>query len=326
MRNPPWNKDELILALDLYFSLSYGQMDGKHPKVKILSNLLTLMNENEGFTRSVNSVSLKLANFKRIDPEFAGFGMVGGGNLEEEIWDKYYNNKKELRKDAITVKESVLEKRKLTFMKWLSENGKPDNTPYQQRTINAYASQIKKDIFTEFSIDRGTSLYEITDQKELAEVNKLLYTGKESKRRRDLRSAFQSYVRFIQEEKLQNDADTMLDYEGESSTEGGRRVYMSSRAERNKILRKKAIEIHGTSCIICGFNFGKIYGSWGEGFIEVHHVVPLGSDGKEKRRLTDARKDLVVLCANCHRMIHRKKGITLTIEGLKRKINDTSNG
>ena len=30
--------------------------------------------------------------------------------------------------------------------------------------------------------------------------------------------------------------------------------------------------------------------------------------------------DLIVLCANCHRMVHRKKGMTLTIEELKEKI------
>ncbi|UVQ14060.1 hypothetical protein NXV19_12565 [Bacteroides fragilis] len=79
MKKTIWNNEELILALDLYFQIEYGQMDGRNPQVKALSEILTLMHESDGFSRSVNSVSLKLANFKRIDPEFKGKGMTGGG-------------------------------------------------------------------------------------------------------------------------------------------------------------------------------------------------------------------------------------------------------
>lgn len=96
MKNPPWNREELILALDLYFKIDYGQMHGTHPKVKALSNLLSLMNEDSGFSRSASSVSLKLADFKRIDPDFEGKGMIGGGPLEESIWQEYYQSKKQL--------------------------------------------------------------------------------------------------------------------------------------------------------------------------------------------------------------------------------------
>ena len=93
MKKTIWNNEELILALDLYFQIEYGQMDGRNPQVKALSEILTLMHESDGFSRSVNSVSLKLANFKRIDPEFKGKGMTGGGKLEECIWNEYSHNK-----------------------------------------------------------------------------------------------------------------------------------------------------------------------------------------------------------------------------------------
>ena len=83
----------------------------------------------------------------------------------------------------------------------------------------------------------------------------------------------------------------------EARTEGGRKVYVSHRRERNPQLRRAAIEIHGTDCMVCGFNFETAYGALGKGFIEVHHVTPLSDAGLTR---TDPNIDLVVLCANCH--------------------------
>lgn len=105
-----------------------------------------------------------------------------------------------------------------------------------------------------------------------------------------------------------------------SKTEGGRKVIISYTYERSPSLRNQAFKIHGYNCGVCGFNFEKAYGKWGKGFGEAHHIEPLFSSGNNKR-LTNPKLDLIILCANCHRMTHRKKGITLTIEELKKKIN-----
>ncbi|MDV4344137.1 hypothetical protein HL657_13375 [Methanoculleus sp. YWC-01] len=102
-------------------------------------------------------------------------------------------------------------------------------------------------------------------------------------------------------------------------SEGRVRTYTSTRAERNPRLRQAAIRIHGYTCAVCEFNFETVYGDWGRCFVEVHHVHPVGElQGKE--RDVDPAKDLVVLCANCHRMIHRRHGVTLTIDELQSKI------
>lgn len=53
---------------------------------------------------------------------------------------------------------------------------------------------------------------------------------------------------------------------------------------------------------LCGFDFVAAYGPHGEGYIECHHVIPLHASGEVKTRL----EDLVLICANCHRMIHRR--------------------
>ena len=39
-RNPPWTRDELILALDLYFKVNPLHTSGNHPEIKSLSVLL----------------------------------------------------------------------------------------------------------------------------------------------------------------------------------------------------------------------------------------------------------------------------------------------
>jgi len=67
------------------------------------------------------------------------------------------------------------------------------------------------------------------------------------------------------------------------------------------------------NCDVCGFDFKKVYGRLGEGYIEVHHQLPLHASGPRETRLSD----LVLLCANCHRMIHRSAA-WLTPDELRR--------
>lgn len=98
------------------------------------------------------------------------------------------------------------------------------------------------------------------------------------------------------------------------ATEGKRKVVISSIPERKPKLRAEAIRIHGAACQACGFDFGKAYGAWGNGFAEVHHSIPLAEHGA---RDTDPRRDLIVLCANCHRMVHREPGRVLSLEELR---------
>ncbi|NNH72600.1 HNH endonuclease [Nocardia uniformis] len=78
------------------------------------------------------------------------------------------------------------------------------------------------------------------------------------------------------------------------------------RRERNpKARSKKIIEfrrVHGrVSCEVCAFDFEAVYGERGNGYIECHHVVPLHASGETSTRSSD----LILLCSNCHRMIHR---------------------
>lgn len=68
-------------------------------------------------------------------------------------------------------------------------------------------------------------------------------------------------------------------------------------------------------CECCGFDFSENYGEHGKGYIECHHTKPvseLEAGGATKL------SDLVMLCSNCHRMIHRSRP-WLSIDDLKSK-------
>ena len=85
--------------------------------------------------------------------------------------------------------------------------------------------------------------------------------------------------------------------------------------ERNTRLRAEAILIHGTKCMACGFDFEAKYGNRGAGYIEVHHVVPVSFFIAETK--VNPKLDLIVLCSNCHRMVHRRRDKVLNLSELK---------
>lgn len=79
-----------------------------------------------------------------------------------------------------------------------------------------------------------------------------------------------------------------------------------SRVHNASIVAKKVASVlhaKGTlECEVCGFDFEKLYGRLGAGFIECHHNVPLHELQPNTRTPLD---ELSVVCANCHRMLHR---------------------
>ena len=89
----------------------------------------------------------------------------------------------------------------------------------------------------------------------------------------------------------------------ESFHEGHVKTVTVNKYERSGIARRKCIEFHGSSCLICGLNFKERYGDIGDGFIHVHHLRPLHTIGEDY--VVDYKEDLIPVCPNCHAMIHR---------------------
>ena len=97
--------------------------------------------------------------------------------------------------------------------------------------------------------------------------------------------------------------------------EGNKKKRFVNYYERDENLRAAAVGHHGVTCKVCRFNFEDIYGERGKDYIEVHHLRPVSTLGKETK--VDPKSDMTVLCSNCHRMIHRRKNHVLTPEELK---------
>jgi 5-methylcytosine-specific restriction enzyme A len=78
------------------------------------------------------------------------------------------------------------------------------------------------------------------------------------------------------------------------------------RVERTTSLVREAKRLRGTDCEVCAFNYGERYGELGEGYIEAHHRTPI-ADLKGRPTELDPATDFAVVCASCHRMIHRRR-------------------
>jgi 5-methylcytosine-specific restriction protein A len=102
--------------------------------------------------------------------------------------------------------------------------------------------------------------------------------------------------------------ETQIDPD-EEFQEGAVLTRLHKRRERDPkaSAKKKAAVLKETGkleCEACGFDFAVAYGELGVGFAECHHRLPLASLGS---RTGTRLGDLAILCANCHRMIHKTR-------------------
>ncbi len=116
------------------------------------------------------------------------------------------------------------------------------------------------------------------------------------------------------ENSIKSDIEAERAEEGHG-IEGKVKFYYGKRYERDPKNRMLAIQKHGLNCYACDFNFEEVYGERGKDFIEIHHIKPLSKLGEEVK--IDPETDLIPLCANCHRMVHRRRDDVLGIDTLK---------
>ncbi len=110
--------------------------------------------------------------------------------------------------------------------------------------------------------------------------------------------------------------------------EGTKKLTEVAVYERSSTLRNYAIHFFTKedriSCSCCNFNFGDFYGEdIGKGFIEIHHTKPIFKYDDEdiENTLKHAVKNLMPVCSNCHRMIHRNWKKPIEIQVLIDSIN-----
>lgn len=115
-----------------------------------------------------------------------------------------------------------------------------------------------------------------------------------------------------------------VEEEDEGAMEGRLLQRTHFHRERDKKLRERKIRSflknhRSVYCEICEFDFEEAYGERGRNFIEVHHVLPLHASGRTTTKLGD----LILVCSNCHRMIHRSTP-WLTPDGVRRLLFEQS--
>ncbi len=157
---------------------------------------------------------MKMSNFLRFDPKYAGKGLVRGNRLEKVIWDEFANDPAYLRKIAQSIMDSVALKTALP-------------APYE-------------------------------DEDEFPEGKVLYRQHRTRERNRNL------------VEQAKNQA-----------------------AEQGQL-----------RCVVCSFDFNKVYGDLGKGYIECHHTVPISEYADRK---TTKTSELALVCSNCHAMLHRRR-------------------
>ncbi|SEA52783.1 hypothetical protein [Pedobacter hartonius] len=111
-RNPKWNRDEIILALDLYFRIRPGQIHSSNPEVIALSILINKLPSFEDKPdqeryRNANGVSLKLSNFLAIDDSQEQKGMQSFSRLDQEIFNEFKDKKEILRNIVRKIKAAL---------------------------------------------------------------------------------------------------------------------------------------------------------------------------------------------------------------------------
>jgi putative restriction endonuclease len=83
-QNVRWTREQLLVVLNVYHKLNFGQMHARQPVVMALAQKLG---------RGANSVAMKLCNLASFDPalKLRGIkGLAGASNLDREMWDEFH--------------------------------------------------------------------------------------------------------------------------------------------------------------------------------------------------------------------------------------------
>jgi 5-methylcytosine-specific restriction enzyme A len=228
-KNPPWSRDELILALNLYVRSAGRSLSKDSPEVVALSDSLNALHKAIG-TRGSQSlrnpvgVAMELAHFHQFDPVRKGKGQTGlkrGNRLAKEVWDEFHTDFERLQTIATAILASIRQ-----------------------------AS----------SSDFGEAAEALLSESEEAPEGRILT------------------VTHLKRERC-------------------RKLVRLKKEQVKKATGRLA-------CEACGFEYLSRYGEHGRDFIECHHTKPVEALAEgEKTHL----RDLALLCANCHRMVHARR-------------------
>lgn len=99
----PWDRTELLLAMNLYCCIPFGRQHSHAPEVIRLAQVLG---------RTPGSVAMKLNNFTSLDPEEKARGikgLPGASRLDRQIWDKFHTDWEEMAAESELLWKQLVE-------------------------------------------------------------------------------------------------------------------------------------------------------------------------------------------------------------------------
>jgi 5-methylcytosine-specific restriction enzyme A len=116
-KNPPWNREELLLALELYMRNRKPPPSKTSREVESLSKELNRLRQHIGSRgsssfRNTDGVYLKMTNFRSYDPDYTSQGKVGmrhGNKLDAVVWKEFFGKEGELFKASRAIREALKE-------------------------------------------------------------------------------------------------------------------------------------------------------------------------------------------------------------------------
>jgi predicted HNH restriction endonuclease len=116
-KNPPWNREELLLALELYMRNRKSPPSKTSREVESLSKELNRLRTRIGTRgsssfRNASGVYLKMMNFRSYDPDYTSQGKVGmrhGNKLDSVVWNEFFGKEAELFKACRAIREALKE-------------------------------------------------------------------------------------------------------------------------------------------------------------------------------------------------------------------------
>lgn len=107
-------------------------------------------------------------------------------------------------------------------------------------------------------------------------------------------------------------------YADESDIEGTKTEVKCIKRGRSRRLRDAALEKANGVCCVCSRNFSNVLDGKGIRVLQVHHRKQLSS--RDVPSVTKV-KDLAVVCANCHLLLHLDPAQALSVEKLRKKLH-----
>lgn len=107
-RNIKWDREEIILLLDLYLRIRNEKFDKNHPEIEKLIYLLNKRAKKLGLKttdtyRNNTGIFMKLMNLRALDSDYQGEGLKNYSKLDKEMWNMYKDNNSQLNSDCINI-------------------------------------------------------------------------------------------------------------------------------------------------------------------------------------------------------------------------------